>query len=40
MGASVTSPTVISAFIDQPVMRHENRSIAAATWSQPSAVQT
>ena len=38
--ASVTSCAVISAFIDQPTTRRENRSMTAATLSQPSAVQT
>ena len=31
MSASVTSAAVISAFIDQPTTRRENRSITAAT---------
>jgi hypothetical protein len=36
----VTSCALISGFIDQPTTRRENRSITAARWSQPSAVQT
>ena len=38
--ASVTSWAVIPALIDQPTTRLENRSMTAATKSQPSAVQT
>jgi len=30
----------MTALIDQPTTRRENRSITAATYSQPSAVQT
>jgi len=37
--ASVTSSAVIAALIDQPTTRRENRSMTAATYSQPSPVQ-
>src|SRR5262249_20592889 len=40
MRASVTNCAVIAALIDQPTTRRENRSMTAATYSQPSAVQT
>ena len=35
--ASVTSWAVLLAFVDQPTTRRENRSMTAATYSQPSA---
>jgi hypothetical protein len=39
MSASVTSCAVMAAPLDQPTTRRENRSMTAATYSQPSAVQ-
>ena len=37
--ASVTSCVVIVSLIDQPTTRLENRSITAAAYNHPSAVQ-
>lgn len=39
ISTSVTSWAVMVALIDHPTTRREKRSITAATWSHPSAVQ-